>query len=278
MQNAFSYLVPKIENLTVSPKMIQLFIPPIKWHGDPKGHVGTYDTFFYISSGECSLMIEDSSTILRAGDLAFLPKGKMRAYTSMSDEISLYEINFEAEINERSWFEGIEHDDEIYVVKPQNPEQVKKMFEDSARYEFEKDLMYDVFFCSNIVNLMCIFLKEKNRLENYELPFKAVTKYMRENLGRTIKISELSSISYMEETYFIKKFKKAFGDSPIAYLNKLRIYQAMTYLAENKLSLTDIARMVGIYDNSYFSKIFKLHCGITPTEYRNIFIRQSKIT
>jgi len=274
MQNTFSYLVPKIESLKVSPKMVQLFIPPIKWHGDPKGHIGTYDTFFYVSSGECSLMIDDTSTILRAGELAFLPKGKLRAYSGMSNEISLYEINFEAEIDNKSWFESLNYDDENYVVKPHNSEEIKRMFENSVRYEFEKNLMYDMFFCSNIINLICIFINEKNRLASFERPFKDVTKFMKENLNRTIKISELSSLSYMEETYFIKKFKKAFGDSPIAYLNKLRIYKSMTYLAENKLSLTDIAHRVGIYDSSYFSKIFKSHCGITPREYRNIFNKE----
>ena len=271
MKNAFSYLTPSIEALTVSPKMIQLFIPPIKWHGDPKGHIGTYDTFFFVISGECSLIIDGSSTILRAGDLAFLPKGKMRAYANMSSEITLYEMNFDAVIDGQNWFSMLNSINENYVVRTEFFDYVKGLFEDSVRYELNKDLMYDVILCSNLLNLIRVFIIEKNRLDAHESPFQSVTDYVKSNLENTIKISELSSLVFMEETYFIKKFKKAFGDSPITYINKLRIYKSMSYLADTNLSLSDIGNKVGIHDSSYFSKIFKTHCGITPGEYRNIF-------
>ncbi|MBR2432315.1 MAG: AraC family transcriptional regulator [Clostridia bacterium] len=271
MHNAFSYLTPEVESLTISPKMVQLFIPPVKWRGDPKGHIGTYDTFFFIVSGECSLMIEDTSVILKAGSLAFLPKDKLRSYANMSRDITLYEINFEAKINGKSWRDAIFVDDDTYFIMPENPEQVKSYFEDSVRYEFNKDIMYDVVLCSNLLHLIRIFLTEKAKLESSARPFKTVTDYMKKNLSRTIKISELSELVFMEETYFIKRFKRALGDSPISYLNKLRIYEAMKYLADGTLSLGEICHKVGIYDSSYFSKLFKSYSGITPGEYRDIF-------
>ena len=61
MPNTFAYLNPTIQGISVSPKKAQLYIPPIKWRGDPKGHIGVYDTFFYVVSGECSLMIDGNT-------------------------------------------------------------------------------------------------------------------------------------------------------------------------------------------------------------------------
>lgn len=271
MKNTFAYLSPTLESLLISPKMVQLFIPPISWHGDPIGHVGTYDTFFYIASGEISLIIDDESFILREGDLAFLPRGRMRTYSNMSRSITLYEMNFEAEINGENWYNALLADDGKFVVKPENPDEVKQLFEYSVRYEFNKNMIYDVIHCSNLLKLFGIYVAEKTKQKTATCFFDATTRYMKENLGRTIKTSELSRTVFMEETYFIKKFKKAFGDSPVTYLNKLRIYKSLTLLAKSDISLSEICHNVGICDPSYFSKLFKSYCGITPGEYRSIF-------
>lgn len=271
MSNVLSYLVPELENFKISPKMVQLFIPPIRWKGDPKGHIGVYDTFFYVVSGECCVIIDNESFILSQGELAFLPKGKMRTYSNMSSDITLYEINFEAEINGQNWYDKLMLEDGNYSVKTENTDEIKALFENSVRYELNKNLIYDVLFCSNLMNIIRIFIFEKFKAKNSASSFKKVIDYMKNNLEKAIKISELAELAYMQETYFIKKFKKALGYSPITYLNKMRIYKAMTYLAEGSLTLSEIGHKVGIYDSSYFSKIFKTHCGITPGEYRHIF-------
>ena len=271
MKNVFSYLTPTLESLKLSPKMVQLFIPPISWRGDPVGHVGTYDTFFYVVTGEISLIIDDESFIVREGELAFLPRGRMRTYSNMSPTITLYEMNFEADINDENWDSALELDGGAFLVKPENSDEIKQLFEDSVRYEFNRSMAYDVIHCTNLLRLMGIFITEQSKQKNFADFFSTVIKYMHENIERTIKTAELSQLVFMEETYFIKKFKKAFGDSPITYINKLRIYKAMTLLAKSALPLSDVCHKVGISDTSYFSKIFKSHCGITPGEYRNIF-------
>ena len=271
MPNTFSYLKPTLENISISPKMVQLFIPPIKWHGDPKGHLGVYDTFFFVASGECSLMIDDEWMILNAGDLAFLPRNKMRAYSNMSQTITLYEMNFVAEINGENWFEALGLDFGAYSIRVSNPDAIKELFEGSVRYEFNKSMLYDVIHASNLLNLIKIFSFELEKQNSATTQFKAVTDYMKANLDKQIKVSELAELMFMEETYFIKKFKKAFSDSPITYLNKLKIYKSMHYLAKSNMTLSEISHKVGVYDSSYFAKLFRANCMLTPSEYRELF-------
>ena len=271
MPNTFSYLKPSLENISISPKMVQLFIPPIKWHGDPKGHMGVYDTFFYVASGECSLMIDDEWMILNAGDLAFLPRNRVRAYSNMSQTITLYEMNFVAEINGRNWFEELGLDFGIYSIRVDEPDAIKELLESSVRYEFNRSMLYDVVHASNLLTLIKIFSFELEKQNSATTQFKAVTDYMKANLDKQIKISELAELMFMEETYFIKKFKRAFSDSPISYLNKLKIYKSMQYLAKSNMTLSEISHKVGVYDSSYFAKLFKTNCTLTPSEYRELF-------
>ena len=271
MPNTFSYLKPRLETISISPKMVQLFVPPIKWRGDPKGHVGKYDTFFYVVDGECSLSIDGDSTVLKTGDLAFLPSGKMRSYSNMSRSITLYEMNFVATVNGDNWFSALGFSDSGYTVHPANSEHIKELFEASVRYEYNKSPVYDVTHASSLLSLINIFSLELMKKNDTAAPFKSVIEYIKSNIQKQIKVNELAELSFMEETYFIKRFKKALGDTPITYINKLRIYAAMRLLAESDKSLSEIAHEVGIYDSSYFSKLFKSNTGLTPGEYREIF-------
>lgn len=276
MQNTFSFLYPNLHSYTVYPKNIQLYVPPIFWRGDPVGHIGKYDAFFYVVSGECYVMVDGESFVVKEGELAFLPKGKMRAYANMSDSLTLYEINFEAEINGKNWSDELGFSAKNFPIKVRNPEEIQRKFESSVRYELNKEIFYDLIFCANLTDIIRDYVIGRFSLENSINIFSPVLDFMNNNLHRIIKIDELAELVFMQPTYFIRKFKAAFGESPIVYLNKLRIYRAMTLLATGDMTISEICHKVGIYDNSYFSKTFKSYCKITPGEYRETFTKAKK--
>ena len=77
-------------------------------------------------------------------------------------------------------------------------------------------------------------------------------------------LADLAGISCV---YFRKLFTKAYGDSPIRYLRKIRIGKAKELLIGETSSVSDIAEMVG-YPNVYaFSRVFKAETGLSPTIY-----------
>ena len=58
---------------------------------------------------------------------------------------------------------------------------------------------------------------------------------------------------------------------PITYFNRMKIYKAMGLLAGTDLTIEEISGEIGIFDTSYFARLFKKHCGISPTKYRAEF-------
>jgi len=76
---------------------------------------------------------------------------------------------------------------------------------------------------------------------------------------------------YMQPTYFIKRFGEIFGVPPLYYFNRMKIYKAMGLLAGTDLSVEEISKQLGITDTSYFTRMFKKHCSLTPTAYRAEF-------
>jgi len=258
----------------ITPLAAHLYIPPITWRGDPLGHIGSYDCFFFVVTGECYVKIDDVSFVLGEGQLAYLPKGKMRTYTTMSPNITMYEIAFDYRIQGTDWYEALACPSDCYTVDVSDKAALSALFEGCVRHEMQKDILYDVVCFSNIAAIAKIWLEGRYEAELRTRPFKQVLAFMDENIHRQIKVEELSKVSLMQTTYFIKKFKAAFGISPISYLNKLKIYRSMTLLLSTELSVERIAQSIGIIDNSYYSRMFKRLCSVSPVEYRKLFKKE----
>ena len=67
-----------------------------------------------------------------------------------------------------------------------------------------------------------------------------------------------------------RSFKKLTGETPVAYLTRMRIEYACKLLLQRKdtgLSVAQIALMSGYYDAHYFARVFRSLVGMTPTEY-----------
>lgn len=70
--------------------------------------------------------------------------------------------------------------------------------------------------------------------------------------------------------YLRKRFKKEVGMSPKAYMAELRMKKARTLLSNSnpqELQISEIALKCGFDNPLYFSRFFKKHHGISPSEY-----------
>lgn len=274
MNNSYGYAEQDIKNFSVNPIVVRLYVPPITWRGDPVGHIGTNDVFFWVIRGECYLMIDDNCYIVKPGQLAFLPKGLMRTYTHISENFLMYEMAFSVKLNDENLFDVLDLSSRNHVVDIADREGMSFLFEDSLRHELYKNLLYDIGWCANIVNMIKCYVAERTRLDVSGDSFDGILKYMSQNLSKNVLVGELAALVFMQPTYFIKKFKEAFGKSPMAYFNMLRIYKSMSLLVATDYPIEQIALEVGINDKAYFSRIFKKHCNITPSDYRKLFHKQ----
>ena len=87
------------------------------------------------------------------------------------------------------------------------------------------------------------------------------------NYVERISISQLAEIAEAEEKYLCRFFKEYTGNSPIDYINRLRVERACLRMAKGEASVTEAALDSGFNDVSYFCKTFKKYKGVTPREY-----------
>lgn len=261
------------DKITVLPINVWLYGPPTVWKGDRLGHIGENDTFFYTVKGECFISIDNHSFVIKAGQLAFLPKGKMRVYTHVSEEFIMYEMAFSAKLGEENLMEYLELCDGDYAVDVKDREKMSAYFEESCRKEMRRDPIFDLGWGANIIRIIAEYA-EAHRIKSGVdgKVFAPVVEYMLQNIEKPIKTQELAEIVYMQTTYFIRRFGAVYGLSPQSYLSGMRMNKAMELLSSTDMPIEKIAKSVGIPDTSYFSRVFKKHCGTSPGAYRAAFL------
>ncbi|MBQ0835056.1 AraC family transcriptional regulator [Lactiplantibacillus pentosus] len=97
----------------------------------------------------------------------------------------------------------------------------------------------------------------------------ATTYYLNAHYQEELTLGDVAATLHVSAAYLSRAFKAVKGETPSAYLMKLRLQQARTLLEKGGLSVNAVARTVGYQDPYYFSKLFKRYFGVTPTMMKN---------
>jgi transcriptional regulator GlxA family with amidase domain len=79
---------------------------------------------------------------------------------------------------------------------------------------------------------------------------------------------ELANIVSMSTESFIRLFKRWTGETPMRFVQQVRVREACRLLAETDSSIDEIASQTGFPDRFYFSRVFKRHTNHSPAAYR----------
>lgn len=95
--------------------------------------------------------------------------------------------------------------------------------------------------------------------------------WMEDNITTVITVSDLAKKANLGERTFARRFKKATGDTPLEYLQHLRIGKARTFLETTEDPIDTITYATGYGDLSSFRRLFKKITGLSPSSYRKRF-------
>ncbi|WP_416672667.1 GlxA family transcriptional regulator [Egbenema bharatensis] len=95
--------------------------------------------------------------------------------------------------------------------------------------------------------------------------------WLSEHFSVAAPITEVVKQSGIPERSFKRRFSKATGYAPIAYVQHLRIEDAKRRLERTNASIDQISWSVGYEDPASFRRLFKRITGITPGDYRRKF-------
>jgi len=95
--------------------------------------------------------------------------------------------------------------------------------------------------------------------------------WLHQNFHQTFPLQAPANRVGMSLRNFVRRFKQATGDSPLIYLQKLRVAAAKRLLEGDHRSTQEISGAVGYQDVAFFRGLFQRHTGVSPGEYRRKF-------
>jgi transcriptional regulator GlxA family with amidase domain len=86
-------------------------------------------------------------------------------------------------------------------------------------------------------------------------------------------VEDVAGQTNMSKRNFIRRFKTATRNTPLEYLQKVKIEAAKKALEKNPENVNSLMMLSGYSDIKTFRKIFKRITGLTPKDYRKKYHR-----
>lgn len=101
---------------------------------------------------------------------------------------------------------------------------------------------------------------------------KEVLLYMEEHLEEKIPLLTLSERIHLSPDYFSHLLYISTGKTAKQYIHALRMNKAMKLLVQTGSPIAQVAECVGYKGSTFFSELFTRTVGITPSDYRTLFL------
>ncbi|MCA0758492.1 AraC family transcriptional regulator [Paenibacillus sp. N4] len=117
------------------------------------------------------------------------------------------------------------------------------------------------------------FMDELQRGERFRskaiVKVNALLDHIHQNYQHKITGADIERLFECSYDYLNREFKKVTGQPISRYMNAVRIGQAKELIGTTSLGMGEIGYLTGLNDPYHFSKLFKKHTGMSPTEYFN---------
>ncbi len=105
--------------------------------------------------------------------------------------------------------------------------------------------------------------------KNDRLITDSIIRTLTENIYGSITLDEVCAGVLFSKSYLKNLFKRNTGYSIMDYYTHLKIERAKILVKDGKLSVSEIAELLGYSSIHYFSRVFKKKTGLSPTEYKS---------
>lgn len=208
----------------------------------------------YVNSGKGKFTSKGKQYDVGPGEAFVINPGEVTYYVADTDDPwEYYWFSFSGSLADK--FLGLESP----IIKPSADvflEPVKRAIEGALSVEFAVSKLYVLYGE--------LFSDEANPEQGV---IKKISRYIRHNYMEDISVETLARTVNLDRRYLTRIFKEETGLSIMPYILSVRCAKAKSFL-EMGYNVRQTAAMVGYSDAYTFSKMFKKHTGISPSDSR----------
>lgn len=136
------------------------------------------------------------------------------------------------------------------------------------------DMVYALLLEMTIILKRLLFLEKQEVSGTYKI-MSDIKNYIDLHYTEDLSLNELSNLFFLQPNTISKNFGKIFGKNVNNYINSVRVSNAVRFLEEEELSITELADKVGYASVNTFLRQFREKMGASPLQYKKKF-EQSK--
>jgi len=228
-----------------------------------------------VHKGTCHIVLAQERRPLQAGDVFFIPGGVSHEFLSSQGYVTLI-------VTCRELAADLLHD--LTTAPPigqfhLSGVQIVQFGEicHQLQRELAGALPYAHEQCRYLVGQLAILLL-RSRLHG-SLPalntgqqraMETALQWIHEHVQEKVVIGELAARVGLSPARFRQLFHQYVGVSPKRYLLSLRLHASKSLLAQPDRTVGEAGELAGLGTPQQFSRVFRQHTGLTPTEWRRM--------
>jgi AraC family transcriptional regulator of arabinose operon len=193
------------------------------------------------------------------GDVVFIPEN-IYCYSEWYGEPDIEVVYISCFMH----YENFKYEPQTLQLSDSEKEEILRISELLSSNELDSLEAYSRFY--GLLKNVIIQMKQSNI--SFDKTLQTAIEYITDNWNKSFSVSDLAKKCCVSESTLYHLFKKELGQSPIGFLNSIKINVAIEYLENSNYSISTISRSVGFNSENHFRKVFADLTGTTPLKYR----------
>lgn len=102
----------------------------------------------------------------------------------------------------------------------------------------------------------------------FDKTLQTAIEYITGNWNASFSVADVAKQCCISESTLYHLFQRELGQTPVRFLNSIRINVAIEYLENSSYSIATVSRLVGFRSENHFRKVFCEFTGTTPLKFR----------
>lgn len=277
----------KVPENAIIPSARDVFVIRHPRYTRPLVHSHNYFEINYVASGQCTFIFEKTKRVMKQGELCIIAPSSSHDVIIDDDSTifcimlrkSTFDTTFFSLLSQKDllsyFFRTILQDDShanYLLFFAQDNKWISQIIRNMMGECYKSDA-YSNNCCINWVNLLFSTLlrsySKTLQFYNYQMgsDFSLVLQYIQHNY-QTLTLSSLAQLFHYSDPHLCTLIKQNTGYTFTDLIKRLRMSDAMDYLLNTNLKISEIAEKVGYNSADHFSRVFRNTYSISPQEYR----------
>ena len=102
----------------------------------------------------------------------------------------------------------------------------------------------------------------------FDKALQSAIEYITANSNKDFSVSDIAKHCCVSESTIYHLFQNELGQTPVRFLNSIRINVALEHLENSNYSISTISQLVGFNSENHFRKVFAEFTGTTPLKFK----------